>query len=141
MWLGMLSYLKAGKAAPESWFSGLYHASSVWIIRRQFPGPQFPSQVGCLHSVSLANTFLGQHGPTHGGHSGSASEGARVPCWGHLAEPPGTSHLSPVRGGGPAPGAPNAGAGSKASSGRRKQTAMGGLGKRLMGCTVLGFPG
>ena len=64
-----------------------------------------------------------------------------VPCRGHLAE--GTWHLpwAPVRGGGPAPGVPNAGVESKASSGRRKKTAMGGLCKQLLGCPVLGLPG
>ena len=57
------------------------------------------------------------------------------PGRGHLAPPMGP----PARGGGPAPGVPNAGAGIKASSGRRKQTATGGLCKQLLGRPVLGL--
>ena len=52
---------------------------------------------------------------------------------------PGTSHGPPAKGGGPAPGVPNAGAGSKASSGRRKQTATGGLRKQLLDHPALGL--
>ena len=54
---------------------------------------------------------------------------------------PGTSHGPPARSGGPAPGLPNAKAGSKASSGRRKQIATGCLCKQLLGCPTLGLPG
>ena len=39
-----------------------------------------------------------------------------------------------------ASGMPNARAGNKASSGRRKQTVMGGLYKQLLGCPTLGLP-
>ena len=64
----------------------------------------------------------------------------QVPCWGHLAEPPGTSHGSPASCGRPAPGVPNAGAGSKANW-QKKQTATGSLWKQMLGHPALGFPG
>ena len=54
---------------------------------------------------------------------------------------PVTSHGPLARGIGPAPCVPNARVGSKASSGRRKQTAMGGLCKQLLGRPALGLPG
>ena len=53
---------------------------------------------------------------------------------------PGISHGPSVKRGGPAPGVTNARAGSKASSGRRKQTATGGLCQQLLGHPMLGFP-
>ena len=71
------------KGSPREWvFRPLSH---IQCVDHQMPGLQacsqdLKSQVRpgvCLHSVTLANTFLGQHGPAHGeGSSGSASEGA-----------------------------------------------------------------
>ena len=76
----------------------------------------------CLQSASLSNTFLGQCSPAHGeGGSGSASEGARCHAGVTWLNAPGTSHVSLASGGGPAPGVPNAGVGSKASSGKRSK--------------------
>ena len=55
------------------------------------PRPSIPKSGWVSHSVSLANTFLGQRGPTHGGDSRSASEGAKyhagVTWRSHLAPP------------------------------------------------------
>ena len=53
---------------------------------------------------------------------------------------PGTSNRTPAKSGGPAPSLRKTEAGSKASSVRRKQTAMGGLCKQLLGCPALGLP-
>ena len=53
---------------------------------------------------------------------------------------PSASHYPLLRGGGMASGMPNARARNKASSGRRKQTVMGGLCKQLLGCPTLGLP-
>ena len=54
---------------------------------------------------------------------------------------PVTSHGPLARGVGPAPCMPNARVGSKASSGRRKQTATEALCKQLLGHPALGLPG
>ncbi|CAN0261134.1 unnamed protein product, partial [Rangifer tarandus platyrhynchus] len=76
----------------------------------------------CLHSATLANTFLGQCSPAHGeGGSRSASEGAGCHAGVTWPRAPGTSHGPLARRGGPTPGMPNAGVGSKASSARRSK--------------------
>ena len=80
--LEKLSSLEEGKAAPESVFSHLYLAASVWRLRRQTSRPaptaSVPESGPCvsLHFLSLGNTFLGQNSPAHGeGGCGSVSEG------------------------------------------------------------------
>ena len=68
----MLSSWEAGKAVPESWFSGLCRAASVWLLRQQTSGPAPRASIPesglgvCLQSASLTNTFLGQRSPAHG---------------------------------------------------------------------------
>ena len=122
--------------------------ASVWLLRHQTSRPAPRASIPesgpgvCLPSASLASTFLGQRGPAHGeGGCGSASDGAGCHAGVTWPRAPGTSHGPPAKGGGPAPGVPNAGAGSKASSGRRKQIATGCLCKQLLGCPTLGLPG
>ena len=43
-----LVFRPLSRSQPESWFSGLCHAASLWLLRRQtsrsVPGPQFLSQ-------------------------------------------------------------------------------------------------
>ena len=121
--------------------------ASVWLLRHQTSGPSPRASIPksgpgvCLHSASLANTFLGQRNPVNGeGGCGNASEGAG--CHARVTWPrvTGTSHGPLARGGGPAPGMPDGGAGSKTRSGRRKQTASGGLCKQLLGHPLLGLP-
>ena len=80
--LEKLSSLEERKAAPESVFSHLYLAASVWRLRRQTSRPaptaSVPESGPCvsLHFLSLGNTFLGQNSPAHGeGGCGSVSEG------------------------------------------------------------------
>ena len=59
-------------AAPESGYSGLYLTASAWLLRCQTSGPapraSIPESGSCvsLHFPSLAKTFLGQCGPSHG---------------------------------------------------------------------------
>ena len=140
-------FLKGRRAAPESGFPGLCHTASVWLLRHQTSGPAPRASIPksgpgvCLHSASLANTFLGQRDPANGeGGWGNASEGAGFHARVTWPRVPGTSHGPPARGGGPAPGMPDGGAGSKTRSGRRKQTATGGLCKQLLGRPPLGLP-
>ena len=68
------------------------------------------------------------------------SEGAGCHAGVTWPRAPGTSNRTPAKSGGPAPSFRKTEAGSKASSGRRKQTAMGGLCKQLLGCPALGLP-
>lgn len=112
-------------AAPESGFSGLYLAASVWLLRCQTSRPalraSIPDSGPCvsLHSQNLENTFLGQLGPTfEEGGCGSVSEGAGCHAGVTWLRAPGTSHGPQVRNGGPAAGLQNAKVWSKASSGR-----------------------
>ena len=85
------------KGSPREWV--LWPLSHIQCVDHQMPGLRacsqgLKSQVRpgvCLHSATLANTFLGQHGPPHGeGGSGSASEGAG--CHAGVTWP---SHLAP----------------------------------------------
>ena len=68
----MLFSLEAEMAAQESAYLGLYLTASAWLLRRQTSGPapkaSIPESGPCvsLHFLSLANTFLGQRGPSHG---------------------------------------------------------------------------
>ena len=87
-------------------------------------------------------TFLGQHSTAHGeGGCGSVSEGAGCHAGVTWPRAPGTSNRTPAKSGGPASSFRKTEAGSKASSGRRKQTATGGLCQQLLGCPPLGLPG
>ena len=77
-------FLGGRRAAPESGFPGLCRAASVSLLRHQTSGPAPRASIPesgpgvCLHSASLANTFLGQSDPANGeGGCGNASEGAR----------------------------------------------------------------
>ena len=102
-------------------------------------------------------------GTSHGrAMLGSPSQGhlappMGVPCWGHPAEgtwhlpwtchagvtqlrAPGTSHGPLAKSGRQSPGLQKTEAESTASSGRRKQTATGGLCRQLMGRPALGLP-
>ena len=59
-------FLGGRRAAPESGFPGLCRAASVSLLRYQTSGPAPRALIPesgpcvCLHSASLANTFLGQ---------------------------------------------------------------------------------
>ena len=69
------------------------------------------------------------------------SEGARCHTGIIWWREPGTSCGPLVRSGRTPTGCRNAEAGSKASSGRMKQTAKGCFHKQLLGCHALGLPG
>ena len=57
-------FLEVVKEAPESGFSGLYLAASVWLLRCQTSGPALKASIPqsgpyvSLHFLSLLTTFL-----------------------------------------------------------------------------------
>ena len=124
-------------------------------LANTFPGERSTARgEGGFRSVSA---------PQRGAMLGSPSRGRLappmgVPCWGHPAEgtwhlpwachagvtqlrAPGTSHGPPAKSGRRSPGLRKTEAESTASSGRRKQTATGGLCRQLLGRPALGLPG
>ena len=77
-------FLEVVKEAPESGFSGLYLAASVWLLRCQTSGPALKASIPqsgpyvSLHFLRLIKTFLGQCSSAHGERGcRSVSEGAR----------------------------------------------------------------
>ena len=128
--------------------SGLYLTATVLLLRRQTsrPAPRAstPESGLCvsLYIPSLANTFLGQSGAAHEEEGcGSVSEGAGCHAGVTWSRAPCTSNGPQARSYAPAlcwryPKARN-----KASSVRRRKTAMGRIFKQLLGHTVLGLPG
>ena len=140
--------LGSRKGSPREWvFRTLSH---IQCVDHQTPGLRACSQglksrvrpSVCLHSVNLANTFLGQCSPAHGeGGSMSAFEGTECHAWFTWPRAPGTSHGPPARRDGPAPGVPSAGAGSKASSARRSKQPQEAFGSRCWATPHQGSPG
>ena len=94
-----------------------------------------------LHYPSLVNIFLGQRIPAHEeAGCGSVSEGAGCSARGHMVK--GTLHhqWAPGKEWGATPLLQKCQLGSKASSVRRKKTAMGWIFKQFWGCTMFVLP-
>ena len=120
--------------------------AGVWLLRGRISKPAPRASIPksglyvTLHVLSLANTFLGQRSTAHEeGGCRCVSEGPGAMLGSH-----GQEHLAPPMGSwrrvaGQHLACEKLKQVAKLSSGRRKQTAMGGLCKQLLGCPVLGL--
>ena len=161
---GKAIYLGGRKGRPENVFSG--PSSQLGFGSSGQPTKPAPRASVPRSGPCAAYTFraLQTHFqvsaalPVGKEASGEYQHHSGVPCCGHLAEgtwhlpwachagvtqprAPGTSHGPPAKSGRRSPGLRKTEAESTASSGRRKQTATGGLCRQLLGRPALGLPG
>ena len=160
---GKAIYLGGRKGRPENVFSGpssqLGFGSSGQPTK---PAPRAPvprSGPCAAYTFRALQTHFQVSAalPVGKEASGVYQHHSRLPCWGHPAEgtwhlpwtchagvtqprAPGTSHGTLAKSGRQSPGLQKTEAESTASSGRRKQTATGGLCRQLMGRPALGLP-